>query len=148
MLSKFITRLSQTQNMTQVASRAFRPAPQMNKKPSIGDAVTILQSKVSSISQVVSTSNRSRTTNLLNTRLNRNPYLLNLCRTIWRNSVLWFQLVMVLPECSVWPRFRLERWWSSAAVSRVWPLTWKLIMLVLSSWVTIGKPSSSPLNQV
>jgi hypothetical protein len=40
--------------MTQVASRAFRATPQVNKKPSIGDAVTILQSKVSSISQVVS----------------------------------------------------------------------------------------------
>ena len=40
--------------MTQVASRAFRATPQVNKKPSIGDAVTILQSKVSSINQVVS----------------------------------------------------------------------------------------------
>ena len=54
MLSKFFTRLSQTQNMTQVASRSFRATPQVNKKPSIGDAVTILQSKVSSINQVVS----------------------------------------------------------------------------------------------
>ncbi|CDW84693.1 atp synthase alpha subunit [Stylonychia lemnae] len=52
MLSKFFTRLSQTQNMTQMATRAFRASPQMNKKPSIGDAVTILQSKVSSINQV------------------------------------------------------------------------------------------------
>ena len=42
MLSKFFTRLSQTQNMTQMATRAFRASPQMNKKPSIGDAVTIL----------------------------------------------------------------------------------------------------------
>jgi len=56
MLSKFFTRLSQTQNMTQMATRAFRASPQMNKKPSIGDAVTILQSKVSSINQVVSSS--------------------------------------------------------------------------------------------
>jgi hypothetical protein len=49
MLSKFITRLSHSQNMTYVAARAFRAAPELNKKPSIGDAVTILQSKVSSI---------------------------------------------------------------------------------------------------
>jgi hypothetical protein len=40
--------------MTQVAQKAFRASPQMNKKPSIGDAVTILQSKVSNINQVVS----------------------------------------------------------------------------------------------
>ena len=54
MLSKLFTRLSQTQNMTQIAHRAFRASPQINKKPSIGDAVTILQSKVSNINQVVS----------------------------------------------------------------------------------------------
>lgn len=58
---------------------------------------------------------------------------------ILRNSVLWSQLEMVLPEFSVSPRSRLVRWLNSAAVSRVWPSTWKLIMLVLSSWVTIGK---------
>jgi hypothetical protein len=40
--------------MTQMAQMAFRATPQMNKKPSIGDAVTILQSKVSNINQVVS----------------------------------------------------------------------------------------------
>lgn len=54
MLSKLFTRLSQTQNMTQFTQRAFRAPPQINKKPSIGDAVTILQSKVSNINQVVS----------------------------------------------------------------------------------------------
>lgn len=54
MLSKLFTRLNQTQSMTQMAQKAFRATPQMNKKPSIGDAVTILQSKVSNISQVVS----------------------------------------------------------------------------------------------
>jgi len=40
--------------MTSLATKAFRASPQMNKKPSIGDAVTILQSKVSNINQVVS----------------------------------------------------------------------------------------------
>ncbi len=54
MLSKLFTRLNQTQSMTSLATKAFRASPQMNKKPSIGDAVTILQSKVSNISQVVS----------------------------------------------------------------------------------------------
>jgi len=54
MLSKLFTRLNQTQSMTQLAQKAFRASPQMNKKPSIGDAVTILQSKVSNINQVVS----------------------------------------------------------------------------------------------
>ena len=54
MLSKLFTRLNQTQSMTQMAQMAFRATPQMNKKPSIGDAVTILQSKVSNINQVVS----------------------------------------------------------------------------------------------
>ena len=53
MLSKLFTRLNQTQSMTQLAQKAFRASPQMNKKPSIGDAVTILQSKVSNINQVV-----------------------------------------------------------------------------------------------
>jgi F0F1-type ATP synthase beta subunit len=48
---------------------------------------------------------------------------------------------MVLPEFSVLPRSKPERWLSSAVESRVWPSTWKLIMLVLSSWVTIGKLS-------
>ena len=54
MLSKLFTRLNQTQSMTSLATKAFRASPQMNKKPSIGDAVTILQSKVSNINQVVS----------------------------------------------------------------------------------------------
>ena len=54
MLSKLFTKLNQTQRMTQMATMAFRATPQMNKKPSIGDAVTILQSKVSNINQVVS----------------------------------------------------------------------------------------------
>jgi len=55
MLSKLFTRLNQTQSASMMAQRAFRATPQMNKKPSIGDAVTILQSKVSNINQVVST---------------------------------------------------------------------------------------------
>jgi hypothetical protein len=55
MLSKLFTRLNQTQGASMMAQRAFRASPQMNKKPSIGDAVTILQSKVSNINQVVST---------------------------------------------------------------------------------------------
>ena len=60
MLSKLFTRLNHTQNITSIASKAFRASPQMNKKPSIGDAVTILQSKVSNINQVVSNAPRIR----------------------------------------------------------------------------------------
>jgi len=37
-----------------MAHRGFRATAVAHKKPSIGDAVTILQSKVSSINQVVS----------------------------------------------------------------------------------------------
>lgn len=59
MLSKLVTRFSSQQNITYLTSRAFRATPQLNKKPSIGDAVTILQSKVSNINQVVSTLNYS-----------------------------------------------------------------------------------------
>ena len=59
MFSKVATRVSQYQQltqMTQLTTRAFRATAAANasKKPSIGDAVTILQSKVSGINQVVS----------------------------------------------------------------------------------------------
>ena len=56
MFSKILSRA--TQQSTQLSSlqyRAFRASTVANnKKPSIGDAVTILQSKVSGINQVVS----------------------------------------------------------------------------------------------
>ena len=52
MLSKLISR---NQGLLNVSTRAFRASAVANKKPSIGDAVTILQSKVSGINQVVST---------------------------------------------------------------------------------------------
>jgi len=54
MLSKLVSRMNQAQMVNQ-STRAFRASVAANKKPSIGDAVTILQSKVSSINQVVST---------------------------------------------------------------------------------------------
>lgn len=53
---------------------------------------------------------------------------------------------MVLPEFSVSQRYKLVRWLSSAVESRVWPSTWKLIMSVLSSSVTIGKLPCLHLN--
>ena len=53
MLSKLVTRMN-TQAVNNVALRSFRASAVANKKPSIGDAVTILQSKVSAINQVVS----------------------------------------------------------------------------------------------
>mmetsp|Transcript_7179 Transcript_7179/g.5449 ORF Transcript_7179/g.5449 Transcript_7179/m.5449 type:complete len:193 (+) Transcript_7179:55-633(+) len=52
MLSKMITRLARSQPLVYQAPRMFASGSQLNKKPSIGDAVAILQQKVSSISQV------------------------------------------------------------------------------------------------
>ena len=53
MLSKlFMKNVMQTRKLTWLSQRAF--AASSHKKPSIGDAVTILQSKVSNINQVVS----------------------------------------------------------------------------------------------
>lgn len=48
MLSKLVSRfgLQQQNNMLQMATRSFRASPEVNKKPSIVDAVAILQSKV------------------------------------------------------------------------------------------------------
>lgn len=56
MFSKFVSRSQQVQYLTGMSARAFRTTAAVNvsKKPSIGDAVTILQSKVSGINQVVS----------------------------------------------------------------------------------------------
>jgi F-type H+-transporting ATPase subunit alpha len=44
--------IAKNQSMINMSSRAFRATAVANKKPSIGDAVTILQSKVSGINQV------------------------------------------------------------------------------------------------
>merc|ERR1712172_421359 len=53
MFSKVISRVSQYQQLTSLQTRAFRASTVANnKKPSIGDAVTILQSKASGINQV------------------------------------------------------------------------------------------------
>ena len=51
MFSKVISRVSQYQQLSTLQSRAFRASAitNANQKPSIGDAVTILQSKVSGI---------------------------------------------------------------------------------------------------
>ena len=57
MFSKVISRVSQVNSLASMQSRAFRASAIANassSKPSIGDAVTILQSKVSGINQVVS----------------------------------------------------------------------------------------------
>jgi hypothetical protein len=55
MFSKLATRANSVQ-LTALSTKAFRATAVANasKKPSIGDAVTILQSKVSQINQVVS----------------------------------------------------------------------------------------------
>lgn len=56
MLSKLATSLAHQQQLANMSARAFRTSVVASKKPSIGDAVTILQSKVSAINQVVSIS--------------------------------------------------------------------------------------------
>ena len=61
MFSKVLSRVpvSQYQQFTALQKRMFRASAiaSAGKKPSIGDAVTILQSKVSGINQVVSNRN-------------------------------------------------------------------------------------------
>merc|ERR1712147_597827 len=52
MLSKLVSQANKNQSLVNLSTRAFRASAVANKKPSIGDAVTILQSKVSSINQV------------------------------------------------------------------------------------------------
>merc|ERR1719223_2314151 len=52
MLSKLARTMKHQHGLLQTSQRAFRMSPVANKKPPIGDAVTILQSKVSSINQV------------------------------------------------------------------------------------------------
>ena len=52
MLSKLVSQANKNQNLVNLSTRAFRASAVANKKPSIGDAVTILQSKVSGINQV------------------------------------------------------------------------------------------------
>ena len=63
MFSKVISRVSAYQSLSSMQTRAFRASAIANnkstQKPSIGDAVTILQSKVSGINQVVSNPARS-----------------------------------------------------------------------------------------
>jgi len=51
-LSKLARTMKSHTGLLQTSQRAFRMTAVANKKPSIGDAVTILQSKVSSINQV------------------------------------------------------------------------------------------------
>mgnify|MGYP007072119559 FL=1 len=53
MLSKLVAQANKP-SLVNLSTRAFRASAVANKKPSIGDAVTILQSKVSGINQVVS----------------------------------------------------------------------------------------------
>lgn len=83
MFSKVFSKVSQYQQLTSLQSRAFRASAIANsKKPSIGDAVTILQSKVSGINQVVSAlalppSKRS----CLPRVLNRTPFMVPVVST-------------------------------------------------------------------
>jgi hypothetical protein len=101
MLSKLISR---NQSMINMQARAFRASAASNKKPSIGDAVTILQSKVSGINQVVSIfPDKFKHTNLIDLITYLKKWLTNFneCRTTSRSSVPSSLLEMVLQESSV-----------------------------------------------
>ena len=154
MFSKVATRVSQYQQltqMTQLSTRAFRASTVANasKKPSIGDAVTILQSKVSGINQVVSFIWKQARLmwNALPGVLNKKdaifvcPLYLTIafCRTTWKSSDPSFPSVMVSPESSVSPRSKQVRWWSSSPESVGWLSTSRLTMSVSSFSETIGK---------
>ena len=104
----------------------FHNSNAYSKKLSIGEASVVLEEKISKITQLVS---------------QLQPTLIHsyFARTTSRNSVLSFQLVTVLPESSVSPRSKQEKWWNSPVELEVWRLTWKPTMSVLSSWVMIGK---------
>ena len=54
MISKLANNLNRGKMLWNISARSFQCSQIAMKKPSIGDAVTILQSKVSSINQVVS----------------------------------------------------------------------------------------------
>ena len=94
MLSRLVSQ-NKLSMLVNNAARSFRATQTLDKKPSIGDAVTILQSKVSSINQVVST--------LFSAvgRVVRYPCSPFEYRMTSRSSELSSQSVMVLQESSV-----------------------------------------------
>lgn len=93
MLSKLMTRMNGSVQLVKLSQKGFRASAVSYKKPSIGDAVTILQSKVSSINQVVS--NREPKSPCLLTSI-----LIFEFRTTSRNSEPSSPLEMVLPVFS------------------------------------------------
>lgn len=78
--------------MNNVAKASFRSTQALNAKLSIGEAATVLEDKISGLSQVVS--------------------LALILRTTSSSSVMYSQSEMVSQECSVFPRSRQERWLS------------------------------------
>lgn len=94
MLSKLVSRMNGSVHLVNLSQKAFRASAIANKKPSIGDAVTILQSKVSSINQVVSTPPAPKPCSL-------DKYLnIRIYRMTLRSSEPSSPLETVLPECS------------------------------------------------
>ena len=78
MFSKLATK-SQLTALTTMGFRTSQVAA-ASKKPSIGDAVTILQSKVSQINQVVSCTVRSLLPQYLGSNIRRAPSKFNLIK--------------------------------------------------------------------
>ena len=55
MFSKFSSFLAKKHQVFSTPARAFRASPVLNKKLSLGEAVMVLEEKIASIQQVVST---------------------------------------------------------------------------------------------
>lgn len=83
MFNKLTTRVSKLTAVQQMAFRTSAVAcSATSKKPSIGDAVTILQSKVSQINQVVSTLDQIELgLPIANNKLFAHVNVFSLCRT-------------------------------------------------------------------
>ena len=83
MLSRVANRVSKQVRLTQLATQGFKATTvaDASKKPSIGDAVTILQSKVSQINQVVSFCPVAFAAKLAFTRRRKCPIPMRRCDT-------------------------------------------------------------------
>ena len=102
-LQRSLTKGKNVKSISKMTNMGFRSTVAMSKKLGIGDAADILEQKISGISQIVS------------------RYSLIYFRTILRNSVKSFHLVMVLQEYSDLLKYNAEKWLSSHQESKVWP---------------------------
>lgn len=118
----------------------FHSSQSFSKKLGIGEASVVLEDKISKISQLVHFFRFFKGFLFFSSLISSfsDDPIFFFRRMISKNSEQSFQSEMVSPECSVWPRCKPEKWWSSARVCEAWPSTSKPTMWVLWSWVTIG----------